>query len=225
MMEMLPFAVFGVAFLTLVVWLALRGRTANAARKENLRVLGFTPCPEEADSLVEKVTKLENNSEFRYTVENPYRTSLRGQSAYYYSKFRHRQGHIGGADELLVPLSRPSSQGMMLFVKPTGVPAGTGTDLIGAVATGAWDSQPDDLGRLEIPIDLRHTNLMGVLGPSGASLYDLIDAGTLSALQHVGDHGALVVTCRGEWCSLAAASPRMPLDLDKLWPLVSELGR
>ena len=112
----------------------------------------------------------------------------------------------------------------MLFVKPTGIPAGTATNLIGAVATGAWDSQPDDLAKLEIPIDLKHTNLMGALGPSGATLYDLIDTATLSALQHVGDHGALVVTCRGEWCSLAAASLRMPLDLDKLWPLASGLG-
>jgi hypothetical protein len=129
-----------------------------------------------------------------------------------------------GADELLIPLRRPSAQAVMLFVKPTGVPAGTATKLIGAVATGAWDSQPDDLTKLEIPVDLRQTNLIGLLGPSGASLYDLMDPATLSALQHVGDHGALVVMCRGEWCSLAAASPRMPLDLERLWPLVSGLG-
>ena len=224
MMEMLPFAVFGAAFLALVVWMALRGRASAAARKERLRALGFAPCPDEVGSLVKKVKWLENNSEYRYTVEKPYRALLRGQPAYSYSKFRHRQGHIVGADELLIPLRRPSPQGLMLFVKPTGLPAGTATKLIGAVATGAWDSQPDDLTKLEIPVDLRHTNLIGALGPSGASFYDLIDPATLSALQHVGDHGALVVICRGEWCSLAAASPRMPLDLDKLWPLVSGLG-
>ena len=224
MMEMLPFVVFGLAFLALVVWMVLRGRTADAARKERLRALGFAPCPDEADSLVGKVTALENNSEYRYTVEQPYRASLRGQPAYHYSKFRHRQGHIVGADELLIPLRRPSPQGLMLFLKPTGVPAGTATTLIGAVATGAWDSQPDDLRKLEIPVDLRDTNLIGALGPSGTSFYDLIDAATLSALQHVGDHGALVVICRGEWCSLGAPTPGTPLDVDKLWSLVSGLG-
>ena len=267
MMEMLPFIVFGIAFLALVVWMVVRGRRADAARKERLQALGFVPCPDEAaslvekvrelvaldraarrsrasdaarkerlqalgfapcpdeaESLVEKVTQLENNSEYRYTVERPHRASLRAQPAYYYSKFRHRQGSIVGADELLIPLRRPSPAGLTLFVKPTGVPAGTATKLIGAVATGAWDSQPDDLQKLEIPVDLQHTNLVGILGPSGASLYDLIDPATLSALQHVGDHGALVVMCRGQWCSLAATSPRMPLDLDKLWPLVSGLG-
>jgi hypothetical protein len=225
MMEMLPFVVFGIAFLALVVWLGLRGRTESAARRERLHALGFAPCPDESDSLLERVTELENNAEYRYTVEKPYRASVGGQPAYHYSKLRHRQGHVVGADELLVPLRRPSPQGLMLFLKPTGIPAGTATKLIGAVATGAWDSQPDDLQKLEIPVELQHTNLIGVLGPSGAALYDLIEPPTLSALQHVGDYGALVVLCRGEWCSLAATSPRMPLDLDKLWPLVSGLGR
>jgi hypothetical protein len=114
---------------------------------------------------------------------------------------------------------------LTVFVKPTQLPAGTATNLIGAVATGAWDSQPDDLAKLEIPVDLRDTNLIGLLGPAGTSLYDLVDSSTLSVLQHVGDHGALVVMCRGEWCSLAATSLRMPLDLDKLWPLVAGLAR
>ena len=223
-MEMLPFAVFGVAFVALIVWVVIRGRSSQAARMERLQALGFAPCPDEAASLVEKVTWLENNSEFRYTVEKPYRGSLKGQPVYHYTKFRHRQGHIVGADELLVPLHRPSPEALMLFVKPTGLAAGTATNLIGAVATGAWDSQPDDLTKLEIPIDLRQTNLIGVLGPSGASFYDLINTATLSALQHVGDHGVLVVTCRGEWCSLATTSTRMPLDLEKLWPLVLGLG-
>ncbi len=81
MMEMLPFVVFGVAFLALVVWMALRGRSSNAARRERLQALGFAPCPDEAGSLVEKVTWLENNSEYRYTVEKPYRASLRSRSA------------------------------------------------------------------------------------------------------------------------------------------------
>jgi hypothetical protein len=225
MLEVLPFVVFGVAFLGLILWMARRGRASDAARKERLQALGFAPCPDEVAFLAKTVTRLENNTEYRYSVEKPYRASLRGRHAYYYSKFRHRRGHITGADELLVPLHRPSSAGVMLFVKPTGVAAGTATKLIGAVATGAWDSQPDDLEKLDIPIDLQQTNLIGALGPSGASLYDLIDPATLSAFQQVGDHGALVVMCRGEWCSLAAASLRMPLDLDKLWPLVSGLGK
>jgi hypothetical protein len=225
MLEMLPFVVFGVAFLGLILWMALRGRASDTARKGRLQALGFAPCPDEVAFLTKTVTRIENNAEYRYSVEKPYRASLRGQHAYYYSKSRRRRGHIVGADELLVPLRRPSPAGVTLFVKPTGVPAGTATKLIGAVATGGWDSQPDDLEKLEIPVDLQQTNLIGVLGPSGASLYDLIDPATLSALQQVGDHGALVVMCRGEWCSLAAPSPRMPLDLDKLWPLVSGLGK
>ena len=40
-MEMLPFAVFGVAFVVLVVWMVRRGRASATARKERLQALGF----------------------------------------------------------------------------------------------------------------------------------------------------------------------------------------
>ena len=39
----------------------------------------------------------------------------------------------------------------------------------------------------------RGRHLIGVLGPARASLYELIDARTLDALEPVGDLGALVV--------------------------------
>jgi hypothetical protein len=111
----------------------------------------------------------------------------------------------------------------MLFVKPSEIAAGTATKLIGAVATGAWDSQPDDLAKLAIPVDLQGTNLIGALGPAGASLYDLIDAETLSQMMGAGDCGASIVTCRGELCSLCSLSPRMPLDLERAIPFIRDL--
>jgi hypothetical protein len=39
----------------------------------------------------------------------------------------------------------------------------------------------------------------------------------------VGDAGALSVMCRGEWCSLSSPSARMPLDLDRIVPIIREL--
>jgi hypothetical protein len=223
MLEFLPFIVFGVAFVALVVWLTLKSRQAKAAQARKLEHMGFTPCHQETGTLVERVTSLENNSEYRYRIENPLGASFNGSAVYFYTKSRHRQGHIVAADEFLFPLKRPSEQGLLLFVKPTEVPDGTATTLIGAVATGAWDSQPDDLTKLEIPVELRGTNLIGVLGPAGTSLYDLFDTRTLPLVQKVGDAGALSVMCRGEWCSLSSPSARMPLDLDRIVPIIREL--
>lgn len=224
MLQYVPFLLFGVAFLGLIAWLVLKKRSANAALARKLELMGFAPCPAESDRLVEKITRLENNAEYRYRVENPMKGSAGGNPVYFYRKCRHRQGHVVTADEFLFPRQRPSKEGLLLFVKPTGLPAGTATHLIGAVATGAWDSQPDDLTRLEIPVDLKKSNLIGALGPRNRSLYDLIDTEGLSLIQQVGDGGAMIVTCRGEWCSLSSPQARLPFDIDRLWPIVRQLA-
>ena len=223
MLEYSPFILFGLAFVVLVIWLTLKSRQEKAAQAEKLARMGFSACELETSELVEKVTRLENNAEYRYSIENPFRASHNGKSVYFYSKSRHRQGHVVAADEFLVPLKRPSQQGLMLFVKPSDIAEGTATSLIGAVATGAWDSQPDDLTKLEIPTELQGTNIIGALGPKGETLYNLIDNNTLSLMQNVGDCGAYIVTCRAEWCSLSSPSARMPFDLDRIWPLIGKM--
>jgi hypothetical protein len=77
-------------------------------------------------------------------------------------------------------------------------------------------------GQIEIPAD-RKGNLLGALGPAHSSLYDLIDAGTLAALEPVGDFGVLVVICSDEWCSVAGSSTRMDIDVSRLFPIVKRL--
>jgi hypothetical protein len=64
--------------------------------------------------------------------------------------------------------------------------------MMGAIATGPWDAQPDDLHRLEIPLDLKDSNLVGALGPRGANLYDLVDTNMLSVVKGLGDSGGIV---------------------------------
>ena len=156
-------------------------------------------------------------------MAKPSKANLSGKEIYLYQKERRRTGSIYVAEEMLLPLSRPSDAGLMLFVKPSNISAGIATKLIGAVATGAWDSQPDDLSKLEIPVDLQGTNLIGALGPAGASLYDLIDAETLSRFLGAGDCGASIIHCRGELCSMSSVDPRMPLDLEKTIPFLRDL--
>ncbi|MFQ5792884.1 MAG: hypothetical protein ACE5JI_20640 [Acidobacteriota bacterium] len=224
MAQFLPFTLLGVALVALVVWLVLKNRASSATRAQQLSRMGFTPCLAEAQALAEKIEWLENNSEYRYSVENPMRASLDGKTVYYYRKSRRRQGRIVSMEEFLVPLKRPSGDGLMLFVKPSALPTGAATNLIGGMATAGWDSQPDDLTKLEIPIDLRRSNVIGVLGPAGVSLYNLVDAGTLARMQQVGDCGAPIVTCRGEWCSLTSPGFRMPLNLDKMWAVIRDLA-
>jgi hypothetical protein len=151
------------------------------------------------------------------------RAALGNQTIYYYWKERGRGKEVVATEELLVPLRRPSEAGLVLVVKPSSLPSGMASRLIGSVATGAWDAQPDDLKRMELPPDLSGTNVIGALGPAGTSLFDLIDMGSLRTLEGAGDCGATTVMCRGEWCSLVSGSSRMRLDVEKLLNLAGSL--
>jgi hypothetical protein len=62
-------------------------------------------------------------------------------------------------EEILFPLKRPCTKGLVLTVKPSCLAPGLATRLMGAIATGPWDAQPDDLRRFELPPDLKNTNL------------------------------------------------------------------
>lgn len=222
-MELLPFIVFGIACTALVGWLVVKGRADRAARIQTLHRMGFAPCPSEAETLTERVTHHENNSEYCYRVEDPLRASLDGKSVWFYVKERARQGHIVVAHEFRFPLDRNSSEGLVLFFKPSALRPGTSATLIGNLATSGWDAQPDDLTRLDVPIELQQSNLIGVLAPAGATLHDLIDSKHLAAMQQIADFGVLAVTCRGDWCSFASSTTRMDLDLERLWPVVQQL--
>jgi len=223
LMELLPFILFGVAFAAVVAWAVTKGRGRAAARVRTLVTMGFAPAPADAETLAEEVSRHENNSEYRYRVSEPMRASVHGKSVWFYAKERATQGSIVSAHEFRFPLRRPSAEGLVLFYKPSALASGMTTTLIGNLATEGFDSQPDDLTRLEIPVDRKHGNLIGALGPTHGSLYELIDAKALAALEPVGDFGALVVVCRGDWCSLASSTTRMELDLVRLWPVVQQL--
>jgi hypothetical protein len=223
MPDFLPIIFLGVLFVALVAWLVSKGWASKAERSRALEILGFSPCPSETDTLTKRLTWLENNAEYQLSVDNPMRASLHGKTVYTYSKSRRRQSQITATEEILFPLTRLSSEGAMLFVKPSNLPAGTATRLIGAVATGAWDSQPDDMTKLDIPVGLEGSNIIGAMGPAGRSLYDLIDSQILARLQQVGDGGALIVLVRGEWCSLSSPGGHLRFNWDKLWPTVQHL--
>jgi hypothetical protein len=223
MTELLPFILFGLAFAVVIAVVMIRGRASRAARLQRLAEMGFSAAPDEKETLAERITGMENNTGYHYSVAQPMRANLSGKDVYFYQKSRHRSGSSYAAEELLLPLSRPSEAGLMLFVKPSDIPAGTATKLIGAVATGAWDAQPDDLAKLAIPVDLQGTNLVGAMGPAGASLYDLIDADRLSRMLGAGDCGAFIILCRGDLCSMSSPSHQMPLDLDKAVPFIRDL--
>ena len=212
----LPFVLVGLIVIGLVAWSLVGHRRRSQAQKAALEQLGFSPCPDQKRWLEETVTRIENNRGYRYEVRDEKR--LRGEPAvYHYVKVRHCHDQDAiKEEEILFPLKRPSTAGLFLTVKPSSVAPGLGTRMLRAVATAPWDSQPDDLQRLDLPPDLKDTNLVAALGPPGATLYDLVDTRTLSVVQGLGDAGGMFVQCRDAWCSVTSAGSQMPFRLDEL---------
>lgn len=201
----------------LVAWSIAAQRGKQRARREALEQLGFRPCLEQKQWLEETVARIENNRGYRYEVRDPKR--LAGEPAvYHYVKMRHSDNRDDAVaeEEILFPLKRSSGAGLFLTVKPSSLATGLATRMLGALATGPWDAQPDDLHRLEIPPELGETNLVGALGPSGASLYDLIDTSTLSVIQGLGDAGGMFVQFRDSWCAVASASAQIPFKAGEI---------
>ena len=217
MSSYLPFVVVGLIAVGLLLWKIVSQRKAQLGQKLTLEQLGFRPCPDEKSWLEETITRIENNREFSYEVRDPKRM-LGEPAVYHYVKMRHRYADEAAVaeEEILFPVKRPSVAGLVLTVKPSSLAPGIATRLMGAIATGPWDAQPDDLHRLEIPPDLKDSNLVGALGPRGANLYDLVDTSMLSVVKGLGDSGGILVRLRDSWCSVASTSAQIPFRVDEL---------
>jgi hypothetical protein len=198
----LYFILGGILAFALITWGVRVSRARKQAEDAELQRLGFTPCPERKGWLEETVTAMERNEGYRYEVRHPRRLAG-AREVYFFQNRRHGDDSDDAAyDEvaILFPLERPSTQGLLLVVKPSSIGPGFASRLLKSAVTADWDSQPDDLERIEIPPDLENTNLLGVLGPSGARLYDLVDPGTLGVVQRLGDLGAMFILFRDGWC-------------------------
>lgn len=217
MLEYWPLILIGVVALALLIWSLVRQHARNQAQKTELQQLDFQPCGEQKAWLEEAVTRMEQNRRHRYEVREPKRLS--GEPAvYFYVKVSH-----GGADdeplveeEVLFPLKRPPTAALLLTVKPSSIAPGFATKMLAGLATGPWDTQPDDLKRLEIPLALKGTNLLAAMGPPDANLYDLVDSSTLSVVQGLGDCGAMFVQFRDGWCAVSSSHSQTPFRLVEL---------
>ena len=215
-----PLVIAGVVLVVvaLAAWTFTAHRKRQKALGELLQRLGFRPCPAEKGTLEGIVNGIVNDRDHHYRVEKPQR--LPGDPAiYYYVKLRDRQDadeQRDAGEELLFRLRRRSPAAALLFVKPSALAPGLATRLLGAMAGGPWSTQSDDLKRLELPADLKDSNLLAALGPEGASLYDVVDSRLLSVVQGLGDAGGMIVRLRDDWCVVEAVSHQVPFRVDEI---------
>jgi hypothetical protein len=222
----LAIAAVVLAAIALTTWVVIAHRRQQKELKQLLERLGFRPCPAEQAALEAIVVQVVNDKDHRYQVDEPHRLGTGEPAVYYYVKVRDRVGPDDERDagqELLFRLKRRSRAAALLFLKPSSIKPGIATRMLAAAASGPWSTQPDDLTRLELPADLKDTNLLAALGPAGASLYDLVDAKLLAVVQGLGDAGAAAVRLRDDWCAVEAGSAQVPFRVDEIVTRVRSL--
>ena len=99
------------------------------------------------------------------------------------------------------------------------------TNLLRSVTTTGWDSQSDDLVKIELPADLQKSNILGVMGPKNCSFYDLFDSNSLPLLMHAADNDIYTIRCRENLCSIESPLVGHRWDHEKMWSFIQLLIR
>jgi hypothetical protein len=201
----------------LILWGAINQGTRRKALASALQQLGFLPCPERKAWLEETINRLQGIGDYPYIVQNPRR--LPGNlEVYYYVKFRPLPRHQSASpqEELMFPLKRASTAPLVLTVKPSSVKEGVAGTIMKTLLTGSWAAPPGGLVRIEVPPELKETNLMGILGPPATGLYDLVDPRTLGVAIGLGDAGATYIQFREDRCMVTGLELQVPFKVDEL---------
>jgi hypothetical protein len=223
--ELIGFSLLILAIVSLLIWGMVKHSKNEKALKNLLANVGFAPCNKEKKALAEKVTFLENNSEYAYSVRKPMKVSQGDTHVYFYTKDRRRRNNLHVSEDFLLTVNRKKSLPFQIYLKPTSLKEGMATNLLRSVTTTGWDSQSDDLVKIELPEDIQNSNILGVMGPKNCSFYDLFDSTALSLLVHGADNDVFTIRCRENLCSIESPLVGHKKNYEKMWSFIQLLIR
>ena len=209
----------------LLIWGTIKNSKKEKALKKLLTNIGFVSCDKEKKALAEKITLLENNSEYAYSVRKPMKVTQGDSHIYFYIKDRRRRGDLDVSEEFLFTINRKTNLPFQIYLKPTSLEEGMTTRLLRSVTTTGWDSQSDDLVKIELPPDLQNSNILGVMGPKDCSFYDIFDSTALSLLVHGADNDVFTIRYRGNLCSTEFPLVGYEKNYEKIWSFIQLLIR
>jgi len=222
---LLGFSLLVLAIASMIIWSIVKHSKKQKALKNLLGNIGFAPCNEEQKALAEKVTFIENNSEYTYSVRKPMKVLQGDTHVYFYNKERRRSGDYDVSEEFLFTVERNRKLPFIIYLKPASLKEGIATKLIRSVVTMGWDSQSDDLVKIELPADLQSSNILGVMGPKNCSFYDLFDSNVLSLLLRGADNDVFIIRCRDNLCSIESPLAAQIKNHEKIWSYTQLLIR
>jgi len=221
--ELIGFSLLILTIVGLLIWGMVKHGKKEKALKNLLTNAGFVPCDKEKKALAEKVTFLENNSEYVCSVRKPMKLIQGDTHVYFYTKDRRRRGNLHVSQDFLLTVNRKTSLPFQIYLKPTSLKEGMATNLLRSVTTTGWDSQSDDLVKTELPADMQKSNILGVMGPKDCSFYDLFDSDALSLLVHGANNDVFAIRCRENLCSIESPLVAHKKNYEKMWSFIQLL--
>lgn len=223
--ELIGFSLLLATIIGLIVWGMVKHTKKDKERNRFFANVGFTPCEEENNALAEQISRIENNSEYAYSVRASMKLQHGGVDVYFFTKDRRRHGDIYVAHEFLFTVNRKTNVPFQVYLKPGSIKDGMATKLLRTSVTTGWDTQSDDLVELELPRELQKSNILGLMAPSDCSFYDLFDSAAISLLGQAGDHDIFTIRCRGNLCSIENPLTGHGWNYKKVWTFVRTLIR
>ncbi len=217
-------------FVVLIMIAIFAARRRGASTSTFIKDKGFAPCPEEKETLTLRVSAIENHPMYQYGIHNPHRAMLNGGIVYWYSRTRARVSDASDVDsipfeELLIEVSRPSADPLIIYVKPTEITGGIALSLLEKTLGMNLTVHPPDVTKLSSSSHASHRNILAVFGSKDASPYDLISDEVLRLIDKAGDSGIFCMTFRGKDCLINNMQQSRRFSMDQVFSFIDELQR
>ncbi len=81
----------------------------------------------------------------------------------------------------------------------------------------------DDLIKLELPKEVQHMNILGVMAPKDTEFKSLFDDGAIRILSQAGGHDLCLLRYRNNMCSIEHPMSLYKFDFEKIWSFINRI--
>lgn len=181
----------------------LRNRATRVKQTAQLAELDFVPCAEDTEHLQTLVRRLRGSPNVE--VHSVHRRGSGDGAVYWYHVHVPDGDAPIDAEEFLFACESFSAQRFALFLQSVSLPEGLVKRVLESILAKVSSLAPSGVEPIEIPPQLR-SKLLTALGPSGKSLYDLIDDQHLTLLMSSASRGFFAIRVAEGYCAMELLS-------------------
>jgi hypothetical protein len=209
----------------LIVFALSRVNKLKTDRATFLAQNGFVSCDDHEQYLQEMSHLLSGdvpNNLQDYVASQAMVNRSSGEDVFYFWLQRRRSSENDENGEFfLFPFQRKSEEPVTVYLSPKAVPAGMEKFLGNMIAAFT----PGNMKRLELPPELKGGKILAMIGPPGASPYDLLDSSTISNLLAGAEQGLGCFMARSGFALAGLETKFSKPELSTVWQFVQRLAK